>query len=809
MFRKSVFITLVVCIWMANCCPTSFAEDPERILDGITVSSTAEDDFILPLEQDGAIITWQSNDSNAIAIAGDTAIVLRNAGQRTVKLTATAIKDGAYAVKEFTVTVPKAEYTGNYYLNESFEETEPGSLPADGKWLPDKSMNQSLVVENEAGDGYDAYLAVAAGTDNHYLRIYKTPGIQLDQQSTIYAAVADLPEVGDLVIEYRYAVLSLPAGGDTMCPWLTASGNNTIGTQFLRLSSYYESDEQYATMAPAGDDAVKGTMKERFSYGETWHTGIVSASTTASLENNVSESWFDFYIDGVLKGESRQSKDNQGTYIKNLLFGFDNSAAKGGELWFDDVKIYANEASAALRSMTFSTLGCEDPTVLTEDLQLPEEINGVPLTYYSSDPDILTADGIVTAPAEGFSADVSLFAVAEKDGFRNVKEFLLKVLSNRGVLANDLENLKLPDIAYDSLQLPDQGASGSAISWTSDIPEIISNEGIVRRGGVDRVVTLTATATDGSDTVAKSIQVLVPKVQPQDSVHLLATEDTWVRKDNGGANADKNFGTETAFALDGGETDRRVAYLRYEMDKAQPAFDDLDKKYFLRVTVAGGKPPENAKLIVYGLTDSLKTNWEADTLTYNQSVELGLEDYTENQLAAIDLDPEIQDYKIDITQYVKEQLQTDGIVAIKLEAAGAVYQIWATECNNAERQPVIMTERGFDEVEMAGLPGFYQNGEIVTQFGPGDVTVRAVYTNFGVTPKNAILLVALYHNENGIPVLEDVVVTQQEKVAYGVSVELSETVTVPADGNYEIKAFVWKTMEDMVPRSMAICPGNS
>lgn len=60
-----------------------------------------------------------------------------------------------------------------------------------------------------------------------------------------------------------------------------------------------------------------------------------------------------------------------------------------------------------------------------------------------------------------------------------------------------------------NINLPLTGASGSAITWSSDNPAVISTTGIVTRGNTDQTVTLTATLTKGTASATKLFTVTV------------------------------------------------------------------------------------------------------------------------------------------------------------------------------------------------------------------------------------------------------------------------------------------------------------
>lgn len=69
-----------------------------------------------------------------------------------------------------------------------------------------------------------------------------------------------------------------------------------------------------------------------------------------------------------------------------------------------------------------------------------------------------------------------------------------------------------PDDVRGSLTLPTTGTNGSTISWVSSNPAVVANDGVVNRpahGAGDITVTLTATATIGSATAVREIELTV------------------------------------------------------------------------------------------------------------------------------------------------------------------------------------------------------------------------------------------------------------------------------------------------------------
>lgn len=89
-------------------------------------------------------------------------------------------------------------------------------------------------------------------------------------------------------------------------------------------------------------------------------------------------------------------------------------------------------------------------------------------------------------------------------------------VSDEDAVRADLAALSVPDIATANLLLALVGGNGSAITWVSGNPRVVSPEGIVIRpvqGEADMVVTLIATAARGGITRQRVFSVRVPAVE--------------------------------------------------------------------------------------------------------------------------------------------------------------------------------------------------------------------------------------------------------------------------------------------------------
>jgi arabinan endo-1,5-alpha-L-arabinosidase len=163
---------------------------------------------------------------------------------------------------------------------------------------------------------------------------------------------------------------------------------------------------------------------------------------------------------------------------------------------------------------------------LHADHTITGEISGT-YTRYLTEPSRITIrlDGS-EAPFEGVLAWqwneaagklVPVFSAVSRQGVSIWGSKLEKKTTAR-VLADVAESLSLPDAIKDgSLALPESGARGATIVWSSSDEAIIGADGLVTRpnaGDGDRIVLLTATITLNGQTRTETFQVNVPQRLP-------------------------------------------------------------------------------------------------------------------------------------------------------------------------------------------------------------------------------------------------------------------------------------------------------
>lgn len=90
-------------------------------------------------------------------------------------------------------------------------------------------------------------------------------------------------------------------------------------------------------------------------------------------------------------------------------------------------------------------------------------------------------------------------------------EFLCNFYDDKKEVAYDYDDLDIDDEVDDDIDLPTVGKYGSAITWASSNPSVISKEGDVTRKSSDKEVRLTATIEKGGESMEKYFTVTVLK----------------------------------------------------------------------------------------------------------------------------------------------------------------------------------------------------------------------------------------------------------------------------------------------------------
>lgn len=227
--------------------------------------------------------------------------------------------------------------------------------------------------------------------------------------------------------------------------------------------------------------------------GQTSYNYLAKSPYTADayLQNSM---YYDFRIyDGALSADSILALSSQ----KELL----------------DTLVYTDLVATTLDGLQLEN------TTITQDISLPQsEAGNITISWQSSNTSVISNTGIVQRPALGSdTAYVILTAQVSCNFISDSKAFNLKVIpfpSDSASVATDLENLQLTgnfDNLRENLVLPVSGNEGSTISWSSDQPTYLSDNGIIvnrpPKGQGKLKVILTATVSKGDIVKEKTFEV--------------------------------------------------------------------------------------------------------------------------------------------------------------------------------------------------------------------------------------------------------------------------------------------------------------
>ncbi|MBQ4516282.1 MAG: hypothetical protein II978_05795 [Clostridia bacterium] len=188
-----------------------------------------------------------------------------------------------------------------------------------------------------------------------------------------------------------------------------------------------------------------------------------------------------------------------------------------GSQYLDDLMIKRSSLTdSELVEMAISEVKLNTPeTGLIETLTMPDSSRyGTKISWASSHPDILTAEGFLARP-KGDDVTVTLTATLTKGEASSSKEFYVVVKgyseSEYRAYGLDFEVLSGGQKEWyvtESLTLP-TSHNGAAVTWSSSNKEVLSDSGAVSRKREDVVVTLSGTFTYGDDTFTRDYNLMI------------------------------------------------------------------------------------------------------------------------------------------------------------------------------------------------------------------------------------------------------------------------------------------------------------
>jgi len=282
------------------------------------------------------------------------------------------------------------------------------------------------------------------------------------------------------------------------------------------------------TLASAGYTTEQSAKKSGGLATGTWKhvTYVVDGGTEADPGSAR------LYEDGALVGSNdaitqtpAQIGEPDGTSTRNYLGRSAYTADPSFKGKIRDFRVYdrtldADEAATLARDTAeagadaaLAALDLGELSAVTDDLALPKTSKGATVTWSSSDPSVIAADGSVTRPAVGEpAATVTLTASVTNGTATRTKTFTATVLPDPAAsdkVAYDAEHVTVANLGAvrGNLTLPTSGRYGSAITWASSDPQVVSETGEVTRPAYGRDVvdvTLTATAALGDESASRT-----------------------------------------------------------------------------------------------------------------------------------------------------------------------------------------------------------------------------------------------------------------------------------------------------------------
>ena len=408
-----------------------------KVFAGINLQAVT-DDLILPSEIEGVAITWVSGDPDVVTSEGE---VFRQEEDVTVDLYAYFSYENLSDNKKYTLTVVGLSRSATERIEYVKRRLLRGQTSA--------PLRSDLVLPEEVSGVAISWVS-------------SKPDV-LDNTGKIYPLAAAV-EV-DL-----YAYLSYNGLNDNKIFKVTVAA--------------YDRDDMDKLIA-VRDGLFAGIDKD----------------------NVVSDLDFPTEIDGVRlewQSDDPETIDNAGIVYRraadvtvSVTVKLSYRSAMGEKTFVFTVLADDTADNALVQAVLANLLQNENLDEVTEDLDLPKLVSGVAIKWESGDPAVVTNEGRV------FRADddrmVSLKATLTYNRAKATKTFTLKVKA-RDTQVDDWEWLQSVkesllsgvdlDNVTENLYFPLE-VGEVLLSWESDNPAVIDNEGAVTRGVKDEFVTVT------------------------------------------------------------------------------------------------------------------------------------------------------------------------------------------------------------------------------------------------------------------------------------------------------------------------------
>lgn len=476
--------------------PCTLAASDNAGLDGITLESEYSQNITLPVRtEDGSEITWESSDTSAVIVSGETAYVLPGLGNKNAVLTAKTADEE----KSFDIKIPAFEYSGTPLFEEDFE-LEDGETLDESIWRADSAQLPN--TGDETGENYMGAATDTQDGENGIYMIKRSEGAKASsQKSYLHLNIPSLPQNGRLIYEadVRMQTQAQNSAGKNISVnyWLCTTAGNAINKYSSEASCYIGGGSGIKISEPTGtQSATAGSAPGQ------WNNIKLDVSSADGV--------FSAYVDDNAAAENYKTRNAKADAFPHIAYGFDGSTS--GEVWLDNVKVYAypGDAETALEGIAPETA---DAGAVKEDIIVPEIEN---VTWVSSKPEVLAPDGTVNREnVDGISEDVTLYGIVSDCGMVTAKGYTFTVLSESADESDEaqaLEALTIPDTFTSSADLP--ASSGSVeFTWTSSNENAVfidNGRAYVAPNFLPSKTTLTATVQTAEGPLSKEFEVSVP-----------------------------------------------------------------------------------------------------------------------------------------------------------------------------------------------------------------------------------------------------------------------------------------------------------
>ena len=394
------------------------------------------------------------------------------------------------------------------------------------------AIENSDSIFDETGNGYNAKLIGSAKiiklAEFNLLKTGSTNGY-VDLGSKIGQLINSLSDFS--ISTYLYIDPSLNLSNNGNFVW-TFSNSANISTSARGCMFYTAKNSRYAicpTNYRTEESVSVGVESEKGSWK---HVTYTQSGTIGKV-----------YIDGVLRKTSTINMLPKDLGITDYNYLCKSSYSSDQILlnsMLCDFRIYNTALSAtqisalttnlaALDTATYNDfvdsalvkLSLGDLSAVTNSLTLPlNGENSTSIEWTSSNTAIISNSGHVTRPAYGSSnAVVTLTATVSKKFVSKTKTFIATVLpsiSDQEAIIADANNLSITgniNNLRSDITLPTSGMEGSTITWSSNNPSVLSNNGsIITRpthGSGSQLVQLTANIIKGTSSTTKIFNIFI------------------------------------------------------------------------------------------------------------------------------------------------------------------------------------------------------------------------------------------------------------------------------------------------------------